>query len=430
MSEALAKRIFIGSVSVFFLMAAFLYGLMVGVYGIWPNSTLRKVKTVAKSLILYKRIVPKNLLGTAPKDATRQRIKIYDREQIQAGFYIFLGWDDSLGKYAAWLFDERGGVYHTWSIDYYSMDPDGPLNGSDSPHAFRIMADGSMILNFDKGDIMARLDPCGKPIWVKKGVFHHSLDEAEDGSFWTWRGPGTAYGHHNYLVNFDPVTGATIKEVSLVDDIIKGEGTASIVFGIHRDYNFQNFEKTPDSKEEVDLFHPNDIEVLFSDLAEKFPEFSAGDLLLSFRNVHLVAVMDPVSYRLKWWSNGPWRYQHDPDFADDGKISVYNNNSDRAHSEIIKIDPSTMELSNELLDGGVRFYSHSKGRHQYLPNGNVLIVVPQEGRVLVLSRKGNKLLEFNNAIQDLDRINAHVSDGMWVPENFFDKIPECTGNNQ
>jgi hypothetical protein len=407
---------------------AFLYGLAVGVHGVFPYSTLRKVRTIAKSLILDKRIVPEGLFRKAPKDAARKRIKIYDREQMQAGFYIFLVWDDSLGKYAAWLCDEHEDFHHTWPIDYYSMDPDGPLNGSDTPHAFRIMADGSMILNYDYGDIMARLDPCGKPIWTKKGVFHHSLDEAEDGSFWTWRGPGTACGHHNYLVNFDPVTGTTIKEVSLVDDIIKGEGTASIVFGTRRDYNFLHFEKTPDNEKEVDLFHPNDIEVLFSDLAEKFPEFSAGDLLLSFKNINLVAVMDPVSYQLKWWSNGPWRYQHDPDFTDDGKISVYNNNRDRARSEIIKIDPSTMELSNELLNGEGRFYSHSMGQHQYLPNGNVLIVVPQEGRVLVLSRKGNKVFEFNNVIQNLDLINAHVSDGMWVPKDFFDKFPECTGS--
>jgi len=228
------------------------------------------------------------------------------------------------------------------------------------------------------------------------------------------------------LIN--PLTGATIKEISLVDDIIKGGETASIVFGMRKDYYNSLKEKKPGYKQETDLFHPNDIEVLSSDLDEKFPQFSAGDLMLSFRNLHLVAVIDPVSYKIKWWSNGPWRFQHDPDFTDDGKISVYNNNSDHARSEIIKIDPSTMKVSNELLDGETRFYSCVLGKHQYLPNGNVLIVVPQEGRVLVLSRNGNKVLEFNNVIQDLDGINAHVSDGMWLPKDFFDKIPECGEN--
>ena len=42
--------------------------------------------------------------------------------------------------------------------------------------------------------------------------------------------------------------------------------------------------------------------------------------------------------------------------------------------------------------------------------------------------RGDKVMEFNNVVEDLDRINAHVSDGTWVPSNFFDKIPECTGN--
>jgi hypothetical protein len=140
-------------------------------------------------------------------------------------------------------------------------------------------------------------------------------------------------------------------------------------------------------------------------------------------------VIDPISYQLKWWSNGPWRAQHDPDFTNDGKISVYNNNPRRGHSEIIKIDPFNRRLSNELIDGDITFYSDSMGDHQYLPNGNVLIVVPLEGRVLVLSRHGKRVMEFNNVIEGLDKINAHVSNGMWIPEDFFDKIPKCRTKN-
>jgi hypothetical protein len=429
MSEASSKRVFIGSCLFLLLVLSFFYGFVAGAFGIWPGNMFFKAKEIAQSLIRYKRIAPKDLFCKAAEDSPRQRIKIYRESQMQKGFYAFLGWDERSKTYAAWLYDDEGNLLHTWPIDYYSLDPDGPSNNSDTPHAFKVLADRSILVGFDSGDILARLDPDGNAIWVKEGIFHHSLEEADDGSFWAWRGPGTAYGHHNYLVNLDPATGSTLKEISLVDDIIKNnDATASIVFNTRRSFHFQNFEKTPPDKRDSDRYHPNDIEALSSGLADRFPEFNAGDLLLSFRTLNLIAVLDPGSYELKWWSHGPWRYQHDPDFTDDGKISVYNNNSSFGRSEIVKIDPTTMELSNELLDGEVCFYSYAMGKHQYLPNGNVLIVVSGEGRVIVVTKDGNKVMEFNNIVEDLDRVNGHVCNGMWVPVDFFETNPVNSRN--
>jgi len=425
MTDIIAKRFFIMSIIAFLLTGVFTYGIIVGIYKVWPYSILHEIKEIAKSLINEKRIAPDRLVVRTPEDAPKERIKIYDKDLMQSGFYVFLGWDDELRKFAAWLYDDKGNILHTWPIDYYAMDPDGPINGSDSPHAFYVMEDGTIILNFDKGDILSRIDSCGKPVWIKKGVFHHSLFKSDDGSFWTWRGNGTAYGHYNYINNFDPANGSTIKEISLIDDIIKGESTSSIIFSVRRDYKFAQFEKTPENKVKEDMFHPNDVEILTQELAEKFPMFSAGDILLSFRNINLIAVMEPESYRFKWWSNGPWRLQHDPDFTLYGKISVFNNNSGRGRSEIIKIDPKNRSLSNDLLEGNVKFYTDSMGDHQYLPNGNILIVVPLEGRVIVTTKNGNKILEFNNIIKNLDGKSAHVSNGMWVPLDYFDKLPEC-----
>jgi hypothetical protein len=144
------------------------------------------------------------------------------------------------------------------------------------------------------------------------------------------------------------------------------------------------------------------------------------------RNLNLVAVLDPDNLVVKWWSHGPWRWQHDPDFTPDGKISVYNNNYGIERSEIIKVHPETLEISNDLFDGEVRFYSVSMGKHQYLPNGNVLIVVPFEGRVLVATSAGQKVMEFNNVSTKGTEYNGHVENGLWVPVDYFDKFPECS----
>jgi hypothetical protein len=370
-------------------------------------------------------IVPEGRRVRAPEYASRKLITIHDPNRMMDGYYIFVGWDQPNGTYSAWLYDDSGKHRHTWSWDYTSLDPDGPSNGSDNPHGFYVLRDGSVIAGFDKGDVMARLDACGKPLWVKPGIYHHSLDAAEDGSLWGWRGEGTAYGHFNHLEQFDPETGKTLKEIELVKDIVKPMRSAAIVFGVRPDFRFAKFEKDPVDQTATDIFHPNDVEPLRSDMARMFPLFEAGDLLISLRNVNLVAVIDPDDYRVKWWSNGPWRAQHDPDFTADGKISVYNNNTGRQRSEIIKMDPMTREVSNDLFGGDAIFYSSAMGRHQYLPNGNVLVVVPGEGRVIEVSHDGHNVMEFNNLSPVSFEYNEHVENGMWVPMDYFDSVPSC-----
>jgi hypothetical protein len=423
-SESLEKWLFKVSIAFLLAIGIFSYGIRVGRLKLPPYETIKSIYLVTKSLVKFGKIVPKNCLMTAPDYASRENFSIQNDELMMEGYYAFLGWDDRKNRYSAWLYNHLGKQLHTWPIDYYSLDPDGPLNGSEQPHGFIVFPDGSIMVNFDRGDVMARIDSCGKTMWTKQGVYHHSLQKAEDGSIWTWRGDGSAYSQYQYLENFDPKTGETIKEIGLVEDIIHNMGAASVIFLIRPDFQFKRVEKDPINPS-TDIFHPNDIDVLYSELSPMFSSFKAGDLMISLKKLNLVAVLDPDELVVKWASYGPWRWQHDPDFTLDGKISVYNNNSGLHRSEIIKIDPQTREISNDLFDGEVRFNSKHMGKHQYLPNGNILIVVPGEGRILVVSSTGQKVMEFNNISKTSVENNAHVENGLWMPLDSFNKLPEC-----
>jgi hypothetical protein len=288
------------------------------------------------------------------------------------------------------------------------------------------MQDGSLLVAFDSGDILVRVDTCSEARWVKHGVYHHSLARAEDGSFWTWRGDGTPYGHYHYIENFDPESGATLRDIRLVEDIIANAGDQSAIFGVRPDFPWRRWERNPVFLALNDIFHPNDVEVLSSEMAPAFPMFAPGDLLISLRNIDLVAVLDAQTLGIKWWSQGPWRSQHDPDFTSDGRISVFSNNPDRGRSEILIMDPGSMEFSNDLFDGEVSFYTGTMGKHQYLANGNVLIVVPDEGRVLEVSPSGSLVMEFNNLAPGSSVHNDHVQDAMWLPAGYFPAMPSCS----
>jgi hypothetical protein len=399
-------------------------GFAVGHFRLWPFPLIDQGYQSAKSLLKYGRVLPENLQLEAPPGAARERLVVHRPDRLNDGFYVFVGWSDEIRTYAAWLYSSTPELLHEWPIVYKKLDADGPLNGSDAPHAVSVLNDGSLLVGFDKGDVLARIDACGDPVWTKAGVYHHSLDRAEDGGYWVWRGKETAYGPYNVLEKFDPTTGKTIRELKLVEDIINQSAASTTAFTVRADDDLRQFDGEEDD-DAGDIFHPNDIEELDSNLADKFPDFEAGDLLLSFRTIHLVTVIDGDSAEIKWARYGPWRFQHDPDFTGDGKISVYNNNTDHQHSEILKIDPKTNEVSNDLLGGSFAFYTDAMGTHQYLPNGDILIVIPGEGRIVEVTGSGDPVMEFNNVSPVSPDHNMHVENGIWLPADYFEQPVAC-----
>ena len=425
MSESFSKKVSIFSIIFLFTIAVFTYGLIAGNFQVWPYKPIKSMYSAALSILRYGELVPENRLIKAPEHVSRDKFKIYSEDKIQNGYYAYMGYDGLKKKYMAWLMDAKGNKLHEWDLTYEYLDENGPLNGSDSPHAFSILKDGSLVVNFDSGDVMARIDQCSKPIWTKEGVFHHSLTIDDAGNLWTWRGENTAYAYYNYMVNVDSQTGKTISEIGLIEDLLKSPDSSGNIYGVRSDFNFQSFNSTPENKDEHDLFHPNDVDVLSSDIADKFTNFNAGDLLLSFRNNHLVAVVDPITKKLKWWSAGPWKFQHDPDFTLDGKISVYSNNTYYGRSEIIKIDPVSGIVENELEKGDLFFYSKYQGKHQYLPNGNLLIIIPDEGRAVQVTSAGDKVFEYNNISIISNKYNEHLANGIWFPDDYFKSVPNC-----
>lgn len=408
--------------SLTFLVAlgAFGCGVGVGKYELWPLDLLLRMKQAVTSYAQTGRIYPAGLIVRRAENAADARLAITVENPLGGGQLAIMGYDTAAGQYAIWLFGGDGIEQHRWPLNYSLIDADGPSGGNDQPHGLVVLEDGSIVVNFDHGDAVARFDSCGEPQWITPGIFHHVMDRAEDGSIWSWVAVGGAYTRDQRLVNLDTASGA-VRNTRLLADIARQSDAAGLAFSVPRVFDF-SFDPNAD-RVDTDLFHPNDIEILRERDAAAFPLFEAGDQLISLRNLNLVAVLDGETQAVKWAQRGPWRRQHDPDFLHDGTISVYNNNSGTKTSSIVTIDPVSMETRELFLDSGLHFYSESMGVHETLDDGTVVLVVPEEGRVIVVDENGTKRFEFNNIVAE--EFNAHVQNAVWIPPGYFATQPAC-----
>ena len=79
--------------------------------------------------------------------------------------------------------------------------------------------------------------------------------------------------------------------------------------------------------------------MLSVELAHLYPEFEAGDMLISLRELNLVVVVRPSTRRIIWWRYGLTSAQHDATFVA-GHVEVFDNNrvSDPPRPRIARLD--------------------------------------------------------------------------------------------
>jgi hypothetical protein len=131
-----------------------------------------------------------------------------------------------------------------------------------------------------------------------------------------------------------------------------------------------------------DLFHTNSVKVLSQARAGKFPRFQAGQVLISLRSLHTIAVLDVQQRVVIWAARGLWRLQHDAEFLDNGHLLLFDNYGSTRGCRIIEYDPATQALLWVYSDrDGSPFHALYRGMKQRLPNGNTLIVDPEMGRL-------------------------------------------------
>ncbi|HSL82528.1 MAG TPA: arylsulfotransferase family protein, partial [Thermoanaerobaculia bacterium] len=143
-----------------------------------------------------------------------------------------------------------------------------------------------------------------------------------------------------------------------------------------------------------DVFHTNAVEELDGSLAGRSPLFARGNLLVSLREIDVVAIVDPEEERVVWARRGPWNAQHDPTLLPSGRILLFDNRGREGHSRLLEVDPVTGGLGwTWEADPPAAFSSSLAGTVARLPGGNTLVTESVPGRAFELDPDGRIVWE-------------------------------------
>ncbi|MFT5049556.1 MAG: hypothetical protein ACI8QZ_000949 [Chlamydiales bacterium] len=312
---------------------------------------------------------------------------LHDPQRVQAGLNLYT----SGHAPEASLIDMQGSVLHTWRLDYGAIPAAPAAENPMTSGAWRraaLLPDGSLLALFE-GLLLVKVDRDSNLVWQFDGNPHHDLELQPDGTIYvlTRRSVFRRGLHPERPILEDFVSvldddGRELRRVSLIE-CFRNSDFREILSGRPRRAG--------------DIFHTNTIEVLDGRLSDRSSAFRAGNVLLSFRHLNAIAVVDLDQKRVVWAVQGPWVAQHQPTVLENGNLMLFDNSGYGGSSQIIEFDPLSLEqVWTYRADPPEDFFSVYCGSNQRFGNGNTLISDSCSGRAFEVTDAGEIVWEFIN----------------------------------
>lgn len=314
-------------------------------------------------------------------------VVVDERERVSPGLNFFFPW--SLARSGrAYLMDGDGRIVWRWSLEsWLAARTPRPWIGH-----FELLPDGALLAVVQDNAIV-EIDRSSRVVWTVPMGAHHDA----------WRDPSGdlyALGHFPLLVpEIHPTRPIWCDEIVVLSARGKVDRKIRILDLLRRsgyDWLLPRLQaaQLPASGPPIDVFHTNHVETFDGRLAERSPLFARGNLLVSIRNLDVIAIVDGRTEKILWlWGPGNLAYQHDPRLLDDGRILVFDNGIER--SQVVEIDPLSMRVTWRYAPAK-GFFSRIVGAAQRLPNGNTLVTESMKGYVHEVTRSGEVVWEYAN----------------------------------
>ncbi|WP_265516667.1 arylsulfotransferase family protein [Nitratireductor luteus] len=389
----------------------FLAGSLLTVVGYPPGPQITRAYEGGRALYA-KRTGYKDVYRTDlwyPERSKDKGVTVKRPDLMQDGPTIYLSGSEP----TAFLIDADGNVLHSWTkrfSEIWSPEAGGVQEPQPDSHVYfrqtHIFPNGDLIAIYEGvGDTpygygVVKLDRDSNVIWSYPGHAHHQFDIGPDGNIYVLT--------HEFMD--DEIGGFAHLDRPRLEDFLvvlspDGKELKKIrLFTALADSEFRQMLYTVSSFGLGDPTHTNTVEFIDGEAAANFPFGEEGQVLLSFRGLSAIAVLDTEAERITWATNGPWLGQHDPDILPNGNILMFDNfgNFDRPNgfSRVIELDPKTMEIvwqyagtAQSPLDSRIR------SDQQRLKNGNTLITESNGGRMIEVTPEGEIAWEFINPVR-------------------------------
>jgi hypothetical protein len=316
-----------------------------------------------------------------------------------------------------YLIDMMGQIVHQWSGSFSKIWPNPPHIQDRLVHdshvsifACHLYPNGDLLVVFHslertvRGYGLAKIDKDSHVIWSYAANVHHDVVVGEDGTIYTivQRQVKDSYKGLeyvpppwlvDYLVMLSP-EGKELREPISILDALRNSPYSTLLSPLETAYKpvlaavpLWNADPGKDLRILQDLLHTNSVCVLTREMASKFPNFKEGQILISMRRLNALAVIDPSTSSVVWGTCGPWHFQHDAQFLDNGHLLIFDNIGSPHGSRVIEYDPQSGSFPWYYPGtDNPPFFTRDRGMAQRLPNGNTLIVDSEEKEMFEVTK--------------------------------------------
>jgi hypothetical protein len=329
-------------------------------------------------------------------------VTVHDVEAAQPGLNLMTSGHAPV----ALLMNMGGEVLHTWRADFRSVFPDHPktADGVDPRRNFwrvvRLLPNGDLIVLWELYGLF-KLDRDSKLLWTRQVKVHHDVHVTPDGRIHHLEAERRAMPEipgkraiEDFIVERD-ADGNELHRVA-ISDVLRDIDWPELRRAFWERSRIRGYGLTQRGR--YDPFHTNALRILSSaDATRLGAPFRAGDALVSMAMLDTIAVVDPRTAKVRWWQQGPFGMQHQPRVTPDGGIVVFNNHYSGQRSAVQVLDPHRHEVTWEYTGSDTEpLHSRRSGGAEFLPNGNLLVVETDRGRVIEVTSDRKIVWEFRS----------------------------------
>ena len=337
-------------------------------------------------------------------------LKALDKSKAFPGYTLF---SPITGSGQVYLIDLEGNIVHQWDLPY----PPGSYG--------YILPNGNLFYNGKTTDNIE-----GVPWWFKGGIV---LEVEPSGKIvWEYRHPDH---HHDArkLANGNVIILATEPVPTELAAKVKGGIPGTERNGII--YADVIHEVTPEGEiiwswhayqhldPETDIITAHDKREEWSH-ANTVGELADGNLILSFRNLSTVVIVDRKKGEIIWrLGRETLSHQHYPHELANGNILIFDNGTYRENaalnfSRVIEVDRETKQIVWQYSDNPPHnFFSPYISGAQRLPNGNTLITEGNYGRLFEVTPEREVVWEYVNPYFNTQQITKDESSAVQGEQN-------------